>query len=39
MAAGGSHSEFRCIVTRKLLSVDPDFHRLGIFVFTEFYIF
>lgn len=30
---------FQRVVTRQLLSVDPEFHRLGIFLFTEFYIF
>lgn len=34
-----SHSEFQFIVTCKFFSVDPDFHRLHIFIFTEFYIF
>lgn len=34
-----TEEESQRVVTRTLLGVDPDFHRLGIFLFTEFYIF
>lgn len=39
VADGEGHSEFQFTITGEFFDVDPNFHCLHIFIFTEFYVF